>query len=168
MNNDSIVLSELFIKDLSENGLDNKIKQERIMEKANKAREILEILYSGQDIYDNNNDEKYITEEILNLLHFKQYAFMTMSVFNEWHSPIFLIDNNRFSDNMYLQIANECKKLNELANGELFEITICDLLMRKAKYDETKIQQIYDICWKIIGKEWLECGLLKSLKTEPI
>jgi hypothetical protein len=62
--------------------------------------------------------------------------------------------------------AKTSKELYDLANGELFDSTIQDLLMFKCRFDESKRQKMYDICFKIVGKELLESGLLKSLQSE--
>jgi hypothetical protein len=64
---------------------------------------------------------------------------------------------------MYLDTANYVKELHKLMNEELFELTVCDLLMIKAKGDESKIDELYKIYFNIIGKEWLDAKLIKSL-----
>ena len=52
-------------------------------------------------------------------------------------------------------------------NQESFEIIITDLLLYKARGDESKIDNLYSIYYRLMGQEWLDAKLLKSLKTGP-
>ena len=134
------------------------VGQDLLIKKAEKGRQFLELLKTGEDVDCRKMDDKTVTEIILNLLHFKQYAFMQQQLLAE--------TNNKLSENVYLLSAKTSKELYDLANGELFDSTIQDLLMFKCRFDESKRQKMYDICFKIVGKELLESGLLKSLQSK--
>ena len=162
MNSDTIAVNKCLMDDLLKNGIDKVSKSHKITEKSKKGREMLTILKSGQDIIDKKNDPIHVTELLLNLLHFREYTHMFEKVFNEWDNPMFEETNSKLSEQFYINAARDVRDMHELVSDELFEITVLDLLYIKSNYDETKMEKIYDVCMKLVAKEWVESGLIKQ------
>lgn len=167
MNSNSIALHEAHVEDILKNGIDKSNKKDIIVQKSNKGKQLLEKLYSGHniDISNRMGDKKFITELIMNLLHFKQVVLCSEKLFIEWDNPLLSKLNNKLNDNFYLNAANSIKHDHELVNSEIFELTLADLLYAKSNYDENKVEHVMKLCMKLIGQEWLESGMIKSLKT---
>ncbi len=137
-------------------------KQTLIIEKAEKGKKYLNILKTGKNI-DVKEDE--YNDLIFNLLHYRQYNWLTQKVFLEWNSDELLKHNGSFSEQAYISMGKLAKDEYDDFNEELFDITLSDLLFYKANGDESKIEALYDIYHKLMGREWIEAKFLKSLKT---
>ena len=164
MENDGNVVSECVIRNIEKNGFEQGVKSNILFDKATKIQKLLEIMISGKDLNYDKNDNKQNTELLLNLLHFKLYVLTYETIFNEWHNPLFENTNSKLSDKFYLIMANEAKQLHEIYNSSVYENAISDLLLIKVNYDETKIDKLYDVCMKIVEREWIDAGLVKSKK----
>jgi hypothetical protein len=136
-------------------------KQEIIRKKAEKGRKYMNILKMGIDTNINEND---YNEIIMNLLHYKQYNIITQQIFLEWNSDEMIESNGVYSEQSYIEAGKLAKQRYDDYNEELFEITMTDLLFYKAKGEESKIDKLYDIYHSLMGKEWLDAKMLKSLK----
>lgn len=137
-------------------------KQEIIGKKAEEGRKFMNILKLGIDM--NINENNY-TEIIMNLLHYRQYNILTQQIFLEWNSDELIKSNGVYSEQSYIEAGKLAKRMYDDYNEELFQITMTDLLFYKANGEENKIDKLYDIYNSLMGKEWLDAKLLKSLKT---
>jgi hypothetical protein len=142
-------------------GKDVSDKQEIISKKAEEGRKIMNRLKMGIDTNINEND---YNETIMNLLHYRQYNKLTQQIFLEWNSDELIKSNGLYSEQCYIEAGKLAKQMYEEYNEDLFEITITDLLFYKANGEENKIEKLYDIYHRLIGKEWLDAKMLKSLK----
>ena len=136
-------------------------KQEIIIKKAEKGRKFLNYLKMGIDMNLNEND---YNDTIMNLLHYKQYNYLSQQLFLEFNSDELIKSNGAYSEQLYIETGKFAKKMYDDFDKELFEIALTDLLFYKVKGDENKIEKIYSIFNKLMGKEWLDAKMLKSLQ----
>ena len=156
--NDIVNLS----KSLNRIGKDVIEKQEIIVEKAKNGRKFLNDLKMGIDMI---LDENEYNETIMNLLHYKHYNYLTKQMFLEFNSDELIQINGSYSEQLYIELGHFAKQMNNDYNEELFEITMTDLLFYKANREENKIDKLYNIYFALMGKEWLDAKMLKSLKN---
>ena len=152
---------EILVKSLNRLGPVICEKQEIIRKKAEEGRKLINLLKIGTDVgIDNYN------EAIMNLLHYRQYYIMMKQVFLEWNSDEILQNNGQCSEQSYIEVGKLTKQWHDEYNEELFEVTLIDLLFYKANGDEDKIDKLYNIYSGLMGREWLDAKMLKSLKKE--
>lgn len=81
-------------------------------------------------IFNNIQDDNYLTNCIFQLLHFYYHILITKNNFLHW-------DNNLFSESLYLMEANRVKYLNEIEKSEIIEDILLMLLKLKSKENES-------------------------------
>lgn len=137
-------------------GKDVHEKQEIIIKKAEEGRKFMNMLKMEIDFKINENS---YNETIMNLLHYRQYNLLTQQIFLHWDELGY-----SYSEQLYINAGKFAKQLHDDFNEELFYITMTNLLFYKANGDENKIDKLYDIYEGLIGREWLDAKMLKSLK----
>lgn len=139
-------------------GKDVNEKQEIIIKKAEEGRKFMNMVKMGIDLKINENA---YNETIMNLLHYKQYNILTQQIFLRWDELGY-----SYSEQLYINTGKFAKQMYDDFNKELFDITMSDLLFYKANGDENKIDKLYAIYEGLMGREWLDAKMLKSLKKE--
>ena len=141
-------------------------KQDNIKLKASKGRQFMnEVFATGTYPIEIVNDNKKINEIILNLFHFRQYVTLNKHIFLNWEEL-----PKSLSENLYIDMGNYVKKMNDDFDEDMFYDLIEELLIHKLNKfkgnanDENNAIKLFNVYHRLIGKEWLDAKMLKSLK----
>lgn len=135
--------------------------QLEIVRKCRKGEEAMErLLRERSAVYEHDKD---ITEDILNLLHFKNQLFFVKRALLAWDDSPYA---KRLNENFYLQLADAAKRAHNLEDTELVDQLVCFLMEVKVQMsgvvEQERVKKVAKVCVELVAKEWKDARLLVS------
>ena len=157
----------------TENSEENRIARDHSIKQSKKGEELVSKFLEGEHPFpeDKQNDQIYLSNLIMQLLHLRYHNIMLKKLFNKQYFDDLKDKNDKLSKELYLKSTNRVKYLNELEDSNVINYLLSLIIRMKIgkdnidKDNRAKSDKMFKICNTIVKQELIQAKFMKSAKS---